>query len=108
MSTTVLPVAKALYLCDEVLEDPSSRKVHFLGVFNAIRSPDVLPLQLGQLCVFVQLVGGIGDVPMHVEIVKPDTDEVIYEFPEQHLRFPTRHSTVSACFRIRNCTFAQS
>ena len=108
--TTVLPVAKAVYLCDEVLEDPLSRKVHLLGVFNALRVPGStpFPFHLGQLCVGAQLIGGIGEVPFHVEIVSAETEEVIYAFPQRRLQFANRHSTVFACFRIRNCLFPQS
>jgi hypothetical protein len=109
MPTTVVPVTKAVYLCDDVAEDKPSRKVHLLGVFNAVRPPGQTPypFRLGQLCVFAQLVGGVGEVPIHVEIVDPETEEVIYAFPEQRLRFSSRQATVSASFRIRNCSFSR-
>ena len=109
MTATILPMAKALYFCDEVLEDPTSLKTHMIGVFNAIRAPAsaTFPYRLPEFCVFAQLVGGVGEVPIHVEIVDKNSEVVIYEFPKQHLRFPTRLSIVFACFRIRNCWFTQ-
>ena len=51
MAMTVVPLAKAVYLCDDVVEDPSSRKIHLLGLFNAVR-PTSYPHVLGRLCVF--------------------------------------------------------
>lgn len=108
MATTVVPVTKAVYVCDDVVEDNSSRKVHLLGVFNAVRpqGKSPYPFCLGHLCVFAQLIGGVGKVPIHVEIVNAKTEEVVYAFPEERLRFLTRQTTVSACFRIRNCLFS--
>jgi hypothetical protein len=63
------------------------------------------PFRLGQLCVFAQLIGGAGEVPAHVEVVQADTEALVYVSPEQRLRFPRRHTTVSALFRIRNLVF---
>ncbi len=110
MATTVIPVTKALYLCDDVVADRSSRKVHMLGVFNAVRPPRgaAYPYRLGQLCVFVQLAGGVGEVPTHVEIVSTRDNATVYAAPEQRLRFPGRHTTISVCFRIRSCKFPEA
>ncbi len=87
--TTVMPVSKAVYLCDEVVEDKTSQKVHLLGLFNAVRPPasSHYPFRLGQLCVFAQMIGGVGVLPVHVEVVNAQTEEVIYAFPKQDLRF---------------------
>jgi Family of unknown function (DUF6941) len=110
MATNVVPVAKAVYLSDDVIEDPQSRKVHLLGTFNAARPPGqpAFPYRPRQICVFAQLVGGVGEAPIHVEIIRAATEEVIYTFPERRIRFPTRHTTVSACFRVRDCVFPEA
>jgi hypothetical protein len=109
MSMTVVPVTKAVYLCDDVIEDRQTQKVHLLGIFNAIRPQGQTPYPfcLGQLCVFAQLVGGVGEVPTTVEVVNAETETVVYAFPEQGLRFASRQTIVSACFRIRNCVFSE-
>jgi hypothetical protein len=109
MTNTVIPVTKAIYVCDEVVEDPTSRKVHFLGIFNAVRpaSPAAYPFRLGQMCVVAQLIDGLDEIPIRSEIVRAETEEVVYSSAEQRLRFPQRHTTVFACFRIRNCPFPQ-
>lgn len=107
MATNVLPIAKAVYLSDDVVQDRQSRKLHVVGIFNAIRPPgqQTYPYQPRQICVFAQLTGGLGEVSVHVEIVEAATEEAIYVFQEQRIRFATRRSTVSACFRIRDCEF---
>jgi hypothetical protein len=107
MDTTVIPVTKAIYVCDDVVEDPASHKVHFLGIFNAVRppSPAAYPFRLGQMCVVVQLIDGLGEIPIHGEIVRAETEDLVYSSPEQRLRFPQRQTTVFACFRIRDCLF---
>ena len=110
MATTVVPVTKALYLCDDVVEDPSSRKVHLLGTFNALRPPAgaTYPYRLGQLCVFAQLAGGVGELPVRLEIVRARDDAVVYAAPERRLRFPSRLTMVSVCFRLRNRPFPEA
>ena len=73
MTPTVLPVAKAVFLCDDALEDRANRKLHLLGLFNAVRlqEGEGYPFRLGQLCVFAQLIGGAGEVAAHLDRVDP-------------------------------------
>ena len=60
-----------------------------------------------QLCVFTQLVGGLEEASVHVEIADTRSAALVYAWPEQRVRFPGRRTTVSTCFRIRNCVFPQ-
>jgi len=106
MASLILPVAKGVYLCDEVVADVSSDKIHLLGAFNAIRPPEPsFPYRLGRLCVFAQLIGGAGETPIHVAVVHEETEEVVYESTAHPVRFTTRHTTVSVCVRILGCPF---
>ena len=107
MALPLVPVTKAIYCCDNVLPDRSSGKIHVLGVFNAIRPPDGAgyPCRLGRLCVFAQLIGGIGEVSLRLEVVSAENEAIIYTSPEQPVRFPDRRTTMSACFRILECPF---
>lgn len=34
------PMTKSIFLCDDAVEDPVSKKVSVLNIFNAIRFPD--------------------------------------------------------------------
>jgi hypothetical protein len=108
MVPPVGPIAKAIYLCDDVLANPMRGKIHLLGVFNAIRPPagTAFPYRQGQLCVVIQLVDAFGEVPISIEIIDAQTEGVVYVSPSQQLRFPSRHTTITACFRVRQCWFA--
>src|SRR5581483_2746540 len=109
MSPNVLPVAKAVYLCDEVRRDPSTNKIHLFGLLNSIRPDEgtTFPFHLGRLCVFAQLTDGLGRFPGHVEIVNATTGDRIYRTPEHELTFPSRTRLVYANFRILDCSFPE-
>ena len=89
---SVIPIAKALYLCDDVLSDPARGKPHLIGVLNAIRVP-AFPHTLPQLCVFARLIDGFGDVRCRVEVSRASDRSLIYRSPERVLIFPDRHQT---------------
>ncbi len=36
----MIPMTKSIFLCDDVVEDPISKKVSVLNIFNAIRDGD--------------------------------------------------------------------
>ncbi len=107
MSFAILPVVKSLWLCDDVLPDLVSGKIHLLGCFNAVRAT-AYPHRLGQICVVAQLAGGVGDITMRVEITKADGITTVYSSPEYPLHFQSRHSIVRPCIRIRECLFPTS
>jgi hypothetical protein len=108
MATAVLPLTKAIYLCEDVIEDRSNHNIHLIGTFNAIRPADsVYPYRPAQLCVFAQMVGGVEEASIHVEIADTRSGALVYAWPEQRIRFPGRRTTVFACFRILNCVFPE-
>ena len=86
---SMIPIAKALYLCDEVLSDPTRSKPHLIGVLNAIRPP-AFPHILKQLCVCAQLSGGHREVRCGVRIVNALDLGVVYESDQFMLRFDER------------------
>jgi hypothetical protein len=69
------PTGKLVYVCDDVLQDPASGKLSFLGIFDDVVSPTAPgdPFRLGRICVAAQLVGGSGPVPVHIEVVEAAT-----------------------------------
>lgn len=104
---SVIPVAKAVYLCDDVLPDPTRSKLTIVGSFNAVRLPaDVaFPYALDKLCVFAQLVGGVGEVTCRAEVIRATTNRAIYVSGRQRLTFPGRHTTVTYLLRLRRFVF---
>jgi hypothetical protein len=110
MSTPVAPISKAIYLCDDVVEDPETRKLHLLGVFNSIRpgAGEGYPFDLDHLCVVVQFTDGLGDVRVHAEVVELANNTVAFRSPHHVLRFANRQQTVYACVRMTRCPFPRS
>jgi hypothetical protein len=101
----LLPVARSLILCTDVLPGPQPNTFHFIAVGNAVRPKTAYPGRIDQLCVVVQLTDGRGSVPMVVRVVNPDTEEEIMRTAEHGVLFPSRHSVVWGLFRLRNCTY---
>ena len=99
----VVPVAKALYLCDEILSDPARMKPHLVGILNAIRAPS-FPHVLPRLGIFAQLVGGFGEVPCVVRVVNAHNRELVYESPVRTVAFGDRLDTRYFVMRLANIT----
>ncbi len=100
---SVIPVAKALYLRDDILSDPARGKPHLIGVLNSARVAS-FPHTLAKLCVFAVLVNGYGDVSCRVRIVNAHGREVVYESAEQVLRFDDRAQTRYFTLRLTQIT----
>jgi hypothetical protein len=73
MAMSVLPVSKALYLCDNYA-GYSDGKVDLYGLFNAIRPLTGFPHRRSRFCVFAQLSNGLGGVPFFIDIRFAETD----------------------------------
>ncbi|HET6575754.1 MAG TPA: hypothetical protein VFG68_19290 [Fimbriiglobus sp.] len=104
---SVIPIAKAIYICDELVPDPARNKLLIVGACNAVRLPAdaSFPYTLGKLCVFAQLVSGVGQVAMRLDIVRAVTRDVIYSSGPRHLSFPGRHTTLTFSLRLRQFVF---
>lgn len=100
---SVIPVAKALYLCDDILSDPTRVKPHLIRVLNAIRTPS-FPHVVPRLGVFAQLIGGHGEVRCRVRIVNAQTNDAAYESGEQTIRFDDRLQTRYFVLRLSQIT----
>ena len=76
MPDLILPVAKMLYVCDDVVRDPHSGKVSVLNIWDTVRASS-FPHVLGKLCVFSPFRGGLGVIPFRIEITQAETGELI-------------------------------
>jgi hypothetical protein len=101
---SIVPVAKALYLCDFHVGYDNG-KVDLYGLFNAIRPPDGFPYEQSRFCVFVQLVNGLGEVPIFVDVRSADNDELVWTTKTRRLVFPDRTATVQFALLIEGCRF---
>jgi hypothetical protein len=107
MATRVLPVAKSIILCDDVVPDPGTDKVHLIGVFDAIhpRSDQPFPHRHPAFAVFLQLTDGEGQALGQVRARRADSDQTVFSSPEHPIQYRDRLQLKSVCFRLRNCPF---
>jgi hypothetical protein len=102
----VTPVVKGVYVCDEVLADPGSRKVSLLNAFTTLRpGTPGFPYELGRMCVLVALRGGRGPARFRVDVVPSGGEGVVYRTVDRELRFVDPLMTVSASFRLERVRF---
>jgi len=104
MTASILPVAKALYLCDYHI-GYSDGKVDLYGLFNAIRSQTGFPYTQGRFCVFAQLINGLGSIPFFIDIRFAETDELVWTTEVRQLAFPSRTTVVQLALMIEGCRF---
>jgi len=89
---SVIPLAKAIYFCDDILSDPVRGKPHLIGVLNTVRV-SAFPHALARLCIFARLVGGYGEVRCQIRVVNAHDRDVVYQSPAQIVRFDDRRQT---------------
>lgn len=103
MASSVLPIAKGLYLCDYHVGYQTG-KVDLYGLFNAIRPP-VYPHTQRRFCVFAQLVNGQGRIPFFIDIRNAARDELVYTTARNVLSFPVRTAIVQVAMSIVRMLF---
>ena len=104
MTASILPFAKALYLCDYHV-GYSDGKVDLYGLFNAIRPPSGFPYAEGRFCVFAQLNNGLGRVPFFIDVRFAETDELVWTSEVRELTFPNRNTVIQVALTIEGCRF---
>jgi hypothetical protein len=109
MAEPVRPVAKRVYVCDDVIADPSSGKVNLLNLWGAVRVPSdqTFPDRLAKVCVFVWWRDGFGKVRSRVDVVQASTGYLIRRTKDYLVDFEQRTDSVFARYKIENCTFPE-
>ena len=99
------PVVKGVYVCDDVLADPTRGKISLLNVFTTLRPPAGFPHELAKMSVLVGLRGARGPVRMRVEVVRAATDTVVLGTAERDIQLVDPLVTVYARFRLEKVRF---
>lgn len=105
MADEIVPVSRALYLCDFHTGYQDSR-VDLYGIFNALR-PAVYPHTRPQFVAFAQLTGGLGDVPFFLDIRREGEDVGIHTTPVRTMRFPNRTVVYQLAVAIEGVRFPE-
>lgn len=106
MSDVILPVPRALFVCDFHVGYQDGR-VDLYGIFNALR-PAVYPHNRPHFIVFAQLTGGIGDVPFFFDIRRAGADAGLFTTVVRAIRFPTRTAIVQFAMTIERVRFPEA
>ena len=104
-AATIIPVAKALTLCDGHIGF-ASQKTDLVGIFNSIR-PKRYPHAHKHFVIFAQLISGLGIVPFYFDLRFAPTGNLIHTTNTQNLNFPHRDKLVQLAFTMRHCLFPQ-
>jgi hypothetical protein len=104
MAPLIVPGAKSLYLCDHHV-GYSNGKVDLYGLFNAIRPADGYPHSRTRFCVFVQMSGGLGTIPIYLDIRFAETEELIWTTELRQLSIPDRHTIAQVALTVEGCRF---
>ena len=100
----IVPSAKSLYLCTDLLGHEDG-KIDLFGLFNAIRPVFGYPCVREKLCVFTQLINGLRDVAVQIQIRFAETDEVIHATGPHVLTFSSRTILRQMAVRIFGARF---
>lgn len=99
---SIVPVAKSLYLCEEV--DVEGGMTNLYGFFNAIH-PDEYPHVQESFVCFAQLLGGLGEVTLHVDVRDAETGVLIDCSDVHRVYFPDRNTLVQVAITMARCPF---
>jgi hypothetical protein len=105
-------IAKSVYVCDDVIADPSSGKVSVLNVWQRVRVPshETFPFCLKKLSTFVWWCGGRGMVRTNIDVRQASTGELIAStWPETEglLAFARPDSSVYGVYRFEDVYFPE-
>lgn len=99
------PVLLAILTCDTVIDDRITNKKSLIGLFNQIAARD-LPVQHGELHLFVSLTDGRGTAGGEVRVVKSDTNETLAEMSGL-IEFPDPMAVLELDFAIHDVVFPE-
>jgi hypothetical protein len=101
----VIPTAKALYLCEET--DVEGGQVNLYALFNTIHATE-FPHTHTSFCVFAQLSGGLGEMPVHYDIIRARDELVVYVSDTHRLRFDHRTQLIQLAVTFEGIPFDEA
>src|SRR5262245_23538579 len=101
----IVPIAKALYLCEET--DVEGGQINLYALFNTIPAP-AFPHTHASFCAFAQLTGGLGEMPVHYDIVRARDERVVDVSETQRLRFDRRTQLIQLATTFEGVRFEEA
>jgi hypothetical protein len=100
----ILPVAKALYLCDGHLGFTSG-KTDLMGIFDSIQPQGGYPHIHPSFVVYARLAQGLGNIPFRVDIRLGASGQFVAGPIVQQLVFPNRATIVNMVMTLKGVSF---
>lgn len=98
-----LPSVLGLVLCEELGRDPQTGKPSLRGVFNSWHFP-IFPTPLQQFTVYVALYDGVGEGKLALELMRLETEEVVYS-NQRWILLPGRMKPLFLELKVTRCLF---
>ena len=105
MAGTVPPVAKTLFLCEEV--DTEWGKTNLYGFFNILR-PAAYPHVVPAFAAFVQLGQGLGEVRFHIDISRAWDGRLVHTSTTRVLQFRDRAQVLEVAVNFTDVWFDEA
>ena len=103
----VRPLAKSVYVCDDVFGDASTGKIIVVNLWETARIPtdEAFPYSLPKLCVFVWWRNGHGSARTRIDIVEAGSGKLLRRTKDYILKFSDPSETVYARYMIKDFVF---
>jgi len=97
------PIAEALIICDEIINEAGTNKKSLIGTFNSIASVD-FPTQHPKICVYAAMSSGRGEMPAELRCVRVEDQVEIFKAAGM-IQFADPNQVVEMSFNFRNVVF---
>lgn len=98
----IIPVAKALYLCEET--DVEGGSINLYALLGALRPPSY-PYTHPSFTCFAQLLGGFGRLSCYVDVRRADDLQLVRNTNVVLLDFPDRTTLRQVAINVEGCVF---
>ncbi len=100
----VIPVAQPLMLCEEI--DEEGGMLNVCGLFNVLRA-ELFPHTRDLFCVFAQLSGGLGEMPISYDLVRARDERLVHTSRVRRVRFDRRSQLIQLFARFEGIVFEE-
>jgi hypothetical protein len=104
---TEQPMAQALVICDQIIEEAGTRKKSLVGVFNSIFA-STFPVQHPKMCVYTSLTNGRGRLKIElrgVRVGEQGSEDKQFLSVSGTIEFPDPNQVVEMLFNLNGVTF---
>ena len=100
------PIAEALIICDEIINEAGTNKKSLIGTFNNIVSSE-FPMQHPKICVYAAMTNGQGEMGGELRCVRVDDQQEIFK-ASGTVVFADPNQVVEMSFNFRNILFERT